>query len=303
MYPTEVKVNEQNIEKLTRLMKDSYKEIVQEIKTSTSFGIANRRALLKQIEKILEGLGEDITTFIEDELPGYYRDGADEAVTQLRHVGAEVNIAEGFNRIHKEAVLALVDDAQRAFGESLTGVGRSANLLLGRAVRETLSQEMAKGTLKGESLREVRKTIITTLEDQGLSALIDKSGRTWTLDRYADMLIRTKAVEARNRGFMNRMVENGFDLVQVSTHYSNHRECQVWEGKILSLTGKTEGYQTVAFAESKGLFHPNCKHAINGAIPSLSTLTRSYADKPTLTREDAMRLASDSQKDHFSFVK
>lgn len=33
-----------------------------------------------------------------------------------------------------------------------------------------------------------------------------------------------------------------------------------WGGKVLSLTGETPGYPTMAEAKAAGLFHPNCRH-------------------------------------------
>jgi hypothetical protein len=275
MYPTQVEISESNILKITNTFKASYKDIVREITTATNFGVANRRAILRQIEYILTDLGTDVHEFIKEEIPSYYESGADEAILQLRNVGAPIKIREGFNRVHKEAIFALVDDTSRAFGESLTGVARSANQLLGKATRDAITQNMATGITAGKSLREVKKTIVGTIQQQGLDALIDKSGRTWTLDRYSEMLFRTKAVEARNRGLMNRIVENGYDLVQVSAHGATD-VCGQWEGKILSATGETKGYPTVADAEAGGLFHPNCKHAINVLIPSLSRKTSAY---------------------------
>lgn len=276
MYPLQVDVNEQSIARLTDTFEKAYKSILSEITTATDFGVANRKALLAQIEATLESLGVDTQAFIEKELKEQYQLGADDAVKQLKNVGADVNVAEGFNRIHTNQIAALVDDASRAFGESMTGVNRSAQLLLGRVSRETLTQKLAEGLIGGKARREVNNIIKATIAEQGLPALIDKGGHTWTLDRYADMLFRTKAVEARNRGLINRMVENDYDLVQVSNHNSSHRECAEWEGKILSATGASRGYPTIADAERDGLFHPNCKHAINVLIPSLAKLTKAY---------------------------
>lgn len=277
MYPENVELDDNTIAKLTRILKQSYKEVVAEIESATDFGVANRKAILGQIEKILTETGTDVQTFIEKELPGMYEVGADEAVKQLKNVGAKVAVSEGFNRVHKTAIAALIDDTSRAFGESLTGVSRSANLLLGKATREQITFKMAKGMTAGESLQDVRKTIKGVLKEQGLDALKDKSGRTWTLDRYAEMLFRTKAVEARNRGLINRVLENGFDLVQVSSHLTSCELCAPWQGQILSMTGETPGYPTVAEAEADGLFHPNCRHAINTIIPGLARETKSYS--------------------------
>jgi hypothetical protein len=276
MYPLQVEINPENIVKLTAILKTAYASIVSEISTATNFGVANRRAILAQIDRILQGTGTDVQKFLETELPKYYKVGANDAVKQLRNTGAEVGVAEGFNRVHKEAIVALVDDASRAFGESMSGISRSANLLLGKATRELITQKMAEGTIGGKALREVRQSIKGILQEQGLDALVDKAGHTWTLDRYAEMLYRTKAVEARNRGLANRLVENNYDLVQVSSHSTDCELCGPWEGMILSSTGETPDYPTVADAEADGLFHPNCKHAINALIPSLAKATKAY---------------------------
>jgi len=289
IYPLQVEVNEDNILKITETFKTAYKDIVGQITGATDFGVANRKAILGQIEQVLEDLGTDVQQFIENELPGYYKAGADDAVAQLRNVGAPVSVKEGFNRVHKDAIFALVDETAKAFGESLSGVNRSAQTLLGKAVREQITQKIATGLVAGDALREVRKQIKGTLQEQGLEALVDKRGSKWDLDRYAEMLFRTKAVESRNRGLVNRMVENGYDLVQVSAHFGSCDRCAPWQGKILSITGSERGYDTVQFAESQGLFHPNCRHAVNALVPSLAKLTRAYdpntktVTKPGLT--------------------
>lgn len=276
MFPLEVEVNEANILKLRKVYKKAYKTIVNEIMTATDWGVANRRQLLGQIEGILSQLGVDVDKFIRRELPKYYKVGARDAVQQLTHVGASVDISEGFNRIHQEAIEALIDETSKAFLETLSGVNRSARLLIGRTTRDLITQKLAEGSISGSALREVRNNIKGILQERGLAALVDRGGHTWELDRYAEMLLRTKAVETRNRGLANRMVENGFDLVQVSDHNSTHKECAVWEGKLLSLTGNTEGYPTLAQAEKAGLFHPNCKHAINVITPELASETKAY---------------------------
>lgn len=276
LYPQRVEVSDELIIALTKSYSKAYERIIREIITASDFGVANRRALLRQIEDELDRLGSDTYKVIQKELPKKYREGANSAVKQLKNQKAPVEVSAGFNRIHKQAISALVDETARAFGESLTGVGRQANLLLGKAVRESITQKLAEGTIKGSALRQVKNEIKGELQERGMQALIDRGGKPWTLDRYAEMLFRTKTVEARNRGLANRMAENNYDLVQVTDTRSNHYECQIWEGKILSVSGQTRGYPTVAQAEASGLFHPNCQHAINALIPSLARETKAY---------------------------
>lgn len=276
LYPVSIDIKPKQLARLTALFKRSYKRIVNEINTATDFGVANRKAILAQIEEVLGELGEDVQEFVDKELPPYYKAGADGAVKQLKNAGADIAISTGFNRLHREAIVALVDDTVRAYFEAITGVKRSATRLLGKAVREAVTEEIAHGAISGKGLRKIRRYIKGVLQEEGLAAITDKGGRNWQLDNYADMLFRTKVVEARSMGLTNRMVENGYDLVQVSDHIGECPLCRPWEGKILSLTGDSKGYPTLQKAIADGLFHPNCRHAINALIPSLARRTKAY---------------------------
>lgn len=290
LYPLHVEVNQKSIDKVIALFKQSYKEIVNEIATATDFGVANRKAILAQIESKLESLGENVQEWVEKELPEYYKSGASDAIKQLKNINADIKVSTGFNIVHKEAVAALVDDTMQYVAESLTGVKRDATRLLGKAVREQVTQKIATGQITGAALKEVAKTIKATLQEQGLASMVDKKGRRWQLDNYAKMLFRTKAVESRNVGLINRMAENDYDLVQVSQHQGSCPLCSPWEGKVLSITGKTKGYPTYRDAVDGGLFHPNCRHAINTMIPSLASKTKAYdPTKKTLPLKKAVK--------------
>ena len=278
-YPLQVEINEKTALKLVKVFKRAYKDIVAEITTATDFGAYNRRVILARIESHLTRLGVDVEIFLRDELPEYYKMGADDAIRQLKRVDADIAVEHGFNIVHQDAILALIDDTSKSFAESLSTVNRAAGRLLNKATQDLLTYQLAEGTISGKALRTVRQTIKGTLQEDGLAGLVDRAGRRWSLDSYAEMLIRTKAVEARNTGLANRMVENGYDLVQVSQHPGACPLCTPWEGKVLSVTGETKGYPTVADAEATGLFHPNCRHAINTIVPKLAEKTKAYSTK------------------------
>lgn len=266
----EVNVNEQEISRLVRLYKSAYKKILAEVEGLDGFAAYQRRQALANIKEALEELGVKVNEFVADHLTEHYKDGARDAVKQLKSQDLPVDVKSGFNRLHKAAIAVLVSDTQEAFAESMTGVYRNTRSIISKGAKAQITQRMATAPVTGQTLKEVKAIIVQDLKDRGLLALRDKAGREWELDRYTEMLLRTKDVEARNRGLANRMAENDYDLVQVSTHNSDHEECRVWEGRVLSITGNTKGYPTLAEAESQGLFHPNCQHAINVVIPELA---------------------------------
>lgn len=274
-YPEHVEINQANADKLINTIKSSYKQIVSEINGATAFGVANRKAILAQIDAHLEQLGVDVQDFLKTELPQYYKTGANQAVSQLENIGANVSYNKGFNQVHLQAIAALVSDTSRSFGDALQAVKRNATSLLSKQLKAEITQQIATGITQGSAVREATKQIKRVLADEGITALKDRAGKNWQLDTYSEMLFRTKAVEARNTGFVNRMAQNGYDLAQVSLHVGSCPLCAPWQGKVISITGDTPGYPTLGEAEAAGLFHPRCRHAIN-VISDLSLQTEAY---------------------------
>lgn len=263
LFPTEVELNEEKIRKLNELYLTAQKRIESELLHATDFGAFRRRQILSQIDKIVEGLQLEINGYLQKELPFFYKQGAKDAVKQLKKIGAGIETSSGFSLIHQEAVKILIDDTAKAFAESMTGMKRSANAVLNQAVKQQITQQIAMGKITGESLKDTKDLVAGIIQNKGINSLIDKGGRPWTLDRYSEMLIRTKTVEARNRGLVNRMAENGYDLVEVTSNGTTCQLCAPWEGKILSVSGNDPDYPALSEAEADGLFHPNCQHAIN----------------------------------------
>lgn len=278
MAVNEVQLREEQIRRLISLYRASYRKIISEIGNATTFGRINRVALLQRITGILTDLGDDVNRWAAEEIPLYYQDGLKDALKDLRKFKVDLRSIENFNVIHQDAIAALVDEVQTGFSESLRGIGRNARVLINEAIRMEINTIIAQGFITDADRRLIKAAVKERLRQQGLSALIDKAGRRWTFDRYTEMLVRTKAVEARNTGVGNRLAEFGFDLVQVSDHNSDHDECAVWEGKILSYSGRTPGYPTYNQALDAGLFHPNCKHAINVINLELASKTKAYTN-------------------------
>ncbi|MCR5336665.1 MAG: hypothetical protein K6E42_08990 [Synergistes sp.] len=111
-----------------------------------------------------------------------------------------------------------------------------------------------------DAIGNVRRNMQKVSEDAGITAFIDKRGRSWSMASYTDMLCRTSTMQIYHQAKTNEFLAHGEDLVIVSSHTPTCDKCAPWNGKILSLTGETPGYPTMAEAEAAGLFHPNCRH-------------------------------------------
>lgn len=285
-YPTSVSLNEGELLRLNDLYKSAYTQIQGELEGATSFGVANKKAILSQIEEILKEYGTDVNGTIAIQIEDAYKTGANQVIDQLQSQDAPLTNTANFNRVHKDAIELLSRDTQNAFLESMQGVSRSITRIVSDGAKAQITQKLATGKIQGSALRTIKAGVVQAFKEDGLTALVDKGGRQWSLDTYANMLIRTKAVEARNAGVANRMAENNYDLVQVSAHGASD-VCADWEGVILSVSGQTDGYPTVDEAENDGLFHPNCLHAINAIVPDLAAETNAYNPNiDTVTGED-----------------
>ena len=284
-----VKIRTGNVDDLINIYKKSYENVSKEIINATTAGKIQRARVMVRINAELTALGVNVEEWVNKEIPKYYLDGANQAIQDLKSLGVDVTKDGTIVAINREAINALVYEVNAAFGDSIKTMSRSARKLLVDAQKQQINAILAMGKIEGKTAKAIAASIKEAIQDNGLGVLIDKSGRRWSFDAYSEMLVRTKVVESRNQGLANRMLQNGYDLVQVSNHRSDHPECAQWEGKILSLTGETPkgtklpgGYTvagTVQEATDSGLFHPNCKHAINVINPSLAAKTKAY-DNP-----------------------
>lgn len=277
-------INKKEVERLVRLYQETYKVLAAEVLTATEAGRINVVRVMARINKELEALGVDVDEWVKKNIPEHYLAGGNQALQDLRRQEVELGRAPAVAAINREAIQALVATSTLEFQETIRGMSRSARLLLNDAKRQQINYIVAQGKLQGDARRTISAAIEKRLDTDGIPALIDRNGRRWQPDTYAEMLARTKLVESRNQGLANRMLTYGYDLVEVSFTGTKHKECAVWENKVLSLTGGTTGELegnievagTVEEALDAGLFHPNCEHQINVINPRLAAKTKAY---------------------------
>ena len=252
-----------SIQKSARRLRSLYSaaqtEIVRELRGATDFRRANLEAIRSQTDQILTELDQQTQIAVPEETRRHYEDGSFRAIKAFRAAGVEM--AGSFTQLDEEAINAIAQEAYMNFGQGIQTAGRDVNRIMSIARRERIRTIIAEGTITAKTRREISKSIKAELAD-GITVLRDRAGKRWNMDTYAEMLTRTKMVEASNSGLQNRLAQEGADLVQVSDHANACPLCRPWGGEILSITGETEGYETVDEATSAGLFHPNCEHRL-----------------------------------------
>jgi hypothetical protein len=120
--------------------------------------------------------------------------------------------------------------------------------------RATLAveREESKGSLK----KDVKDHLQGLVEDGNL---IEVNGKAWIMDKYADLVARTSLREAATSATLDLCDQYANDLVEVSDHATDCDECEEFEGKIYSISGKDPNYPPLT---DEPPYHPNCKHSL-----------------------------------------
>lgn len=211
------------------------------------------------IERLIQNTESKVYPIIKKDLEWHYMSGAVEVTKAMREAGIAIK-----DVLSEQQVLemnAVISSSLNDFGNSLRGAFYSAQKVI-TDVRKVRFQEYFLEAKSGKyTMKEIKDKIVKDIA-KDFTSIVDKSGREWKLDVYAEMLARTRLREVTNLGLKTRMMLEGYDLVQISSHGGGCDLCQPWDGKILSLTGKTSGYPTLDDAYNDGMFHPNCRHRL-----------------------------------------
>ena len=251
------KFSEAEVERLVKFYTEAEREILEQINRALLRGNKTEylTAMKKNIEAILAALRNGNRTWVEQAIPRVYTEGLKNADAMLKDAG--VSIIAGFGAIHQQAAQVLAENAYQRFEDVVQVIGRQVN-----DIYRELALENVRGTVVGyDTWKQTARRYRDQLAERGVTGFKDRTGRMWNMRTYTEMVARTTTMEAHLQGTANRLVEQGHDLVKVSTHRGACELCQPWQGKILSITGKTKGYPTLEEAKAAGLFHVNCRHA------------------------------------------
>jgi hypothetical protein len=173
----------------------------------------------------------------------------------------------GFGSIDRDAIDALVRATVGKLNKSHFAILR----LTEDAYRQTIAEAASQVTMGTQTVREAAQVALNRFADRGISGFVDKAGRRWDLSSYAEMAVRTTTGQAAVQGHLNRLIEHGHDLVIVQGGGGSCASCAMWHGRVLSVSGATQGYPTVDEATGSGhLMGPNCTCTMSAWIEGLS---------------------------------
>jgi hypothetical protein len=184
-------------------------------------------------------------------------------------------VVSSFGRTHVAAIASIV-------AQNLGGL-QGAHMKMLRSAEDAYKNvimDVAQSGIAGvDTRKQATQRALNKFADKGIGAFTDRTGKEWDIGTYAEMATRTSMAHAHVQGHINRMTQQGHDLVVVSSHPEPSHLCEPHQQQVYSISGNHPRFKPLKWAISRGLFHPNCRHTINAWIEGLS-------DEPPAVKAD-----------------
>jgi len=274
-----VKELKDSIRSISSDLDDVIDEIGSTSETSSSFW----QSINRKVRSLYEDLRTTTKEWIEAQLPDEYYAAIQDEIAALKSKAVfpdnykDIDASEFVNTHSiKQSLSALLDDTLSAFSTGyLSGEREMVKLArltqqinvsekeMNRLVDEGYNSQTEGGYQRGMqgSKRAIRDALLEKAQDGKYIKVIDKNGDTemWDASKYAELVARTKLIEASTQGVLNTTIAVGGDLVQVDAHNTDCEVCMDYEGKIYSISGNDPDFPEV---EDLPPFHPHCLHSI-----------------------------------------
>ena len=159
--------------------------------------------------------------------------------------------------VHVDAVNALLNNSKNYVKASLDGMERQALTMLNELQQEKVREKLARATITGDSLQEMKTKIAKYFQSNGITGFKDRSGKLWSLDRYVDMLTRTETSIANIQGTINRAIQLGITKFRVVEQADCCELCSEYNWEVVDVTDGTVDLPP---------YHPNCRGYIIAVI-------------------------------------
>lgn len=226
----------------------------------------DRRIYRKRVRDLAEQMRAESIRTAQTLIENNFIASLEELEAGLNRIGMEMGKTEAARQEADAALESLIQELSDQFTSEIRYMLRDADDVYRRVI------ESARDLSGETSLESAVQDALNQFADEGVTGFLDRAGRRWGLWEYADMAMRTALNRASLQAEITGMIRAGIDLCYANPHTGACPHCVQWQGRILSLTGRTPGYPTLQQAMDDGLFHPNCAHILLVYIPGVSRL-------------------------------
>lgn len=254
---------ERDIRKLTKAYEQALKDVQAELNSLflTDFERAQIVATEKHIKQILDDLDEFAEEWAAVAITAAGLEGVASTIytLELADTIEEARKIAKFSRPNRRLIDAVIADTQADLLAVTQNVNRQAKIAIRKATAEAMRSQLAKGINATQNLsKEIRDRIVQATD----VAIIDRRGRRWKVETYADMVARTKMMEAHKEASTNEALSEGSHYGVISSHGAKDA-CRNYEGKIVKLVEGADGdFPYIGDLPRNEVFHPNCRHVV-----------------------------------------
>src|SRR5699024_3418843 len=159
-----------------------------------------------------------------------------------------------------------------------------------RKIIETTTGKVLAGTKTVN--HAVTKTDIKCTNHGADTGFVDRGGNVWTLERYAESVIRSTVNNTYNNLRMSRMQEYGVNLVLVSSLPDPREACSHIQGKVVTLEENSTKYPSVwdyGYGEPWGVRGINCRHMFFPFVEGLNENKQTEKREEKMTKKRELR--------------
>lgn len=231
--------------------------------------------LLARITIILSGLYAATEAWSDRSIPRIYNEGVQQAQrgvnTQYKAAGKKPPDIGKSTSADFDAVSIL----QRNLNADLTNAVDHVGRMMEDEIRQAGLQASLEKVSSGQTVKQMQRNLIKTLEEKGIAAIEYMRGGTkcyMSLDTYAELVARSIVHEAQNTANINLGVRIGNDLVKMSSHFGSCPICEPYQGRVFSVSGNDPNYPALydtPWSSAYQNFHPHCRHILTQYIEEL----------------------------------
>jgi len=277
---------ERALRRFEAIVHQAQRTILAQIEAAVKAGelttAAQRRAQLDAVTRTLAELSAIAQPLASRLVRDAWHQGAERALQQVRKLSVSTaEIPAAFSGVSREGVQALqasllhrLDDASQTLGRRVEDVYAREQRYA--AVRALLGAEgsphAASQQLQVRLLHDA--TIRRTVRDSNVG-FVDRAGKRWSLETYANMATRTVTREAVVHGAVARMASHGVAIARVSTHPGACPICVPFEGTLVALSPDAPSEwkgEAVSDTGEMPPFHPNCAHSLEPVSATIESL-------------------------------
>ena len=289
--------------KLSRIELRIQKTLFESLKYNRTSNIYWNR-VRRRLTALYREMNLVFSAWSTDQIPIVYRKSMRLIDARIKSMKSIVEIGKkGFTEVlNTRASSQIVQNLYRSASEAFLDasiMGRKNMFNLIRLTQQTLIDEsliditIAQGMEMGD-LRKAAKAMTGQLwgelyEKAAAQQFVQAGKMRYNPQKYAELVARTKFIEAHSQAALVTAANYETDLVQISTHNTNCGDCIEYEGKIYSVSGKSKIFPPLYNIPP---YHPRCLHLmfptfismmeVQGTLKSFSAFSKGEITQPPI---------------------